>query len=331
LGTESLKKAVQELGKKRHSDVRYHQLDITNRDSCQNLATFLKIEHDGLDVLINNAGFAFKHDAKEPPEEQARVTIGVNYEGTKQVCDVLFPLIRNGGRVVNVCSSEGILSGRYSDDIIARLTSPSLTVADVDKFVEDYKKVVNVCSSEGILSGRYSDDIIARLTSPSLTVADVDKFVEDYKKACIGDKRKENGFPQSAYKVSKAAEIALTLIQAKELMARNILVNAHATYRACIGDKRKENGFPQSAYKVSKAAEIALTLIQAKELMARNILVNACHPGYVNTDMTSHQGPLSIEEGADTPIYLAIMEGNEPTGKLYYKRRIIDWNAPFHG
>lgn len=42
--------------------------------------------------------FSLKHAATEPAEEQARVTIGVNYEGTKQVCDILFPLIRTGGR-----------------------------------------------------------------------------------------------------------------------------------------------------------------------------------------------------------------------------------------
>uniref|UniRef100_A0A1I8EAR9 carbonyl reductase (NADPH) n=1 Tax=Wuchereria bancrofti TaxID=6293 RepID=A0A1I8EAR9_WUCBA len=252
LGKESLDKLIKELGDNRHSDIRFHQLDITDRTSCENFASYLKKEHSGLDVLVNNAGFAFKlwkvkelnygralqNAASEPPEKQARVTIGINYNGTKQVSNILFPLIRGGGRVVNVSSSEGVIAGRYSDEIIARLTSPSLTVADIDKFTCDYMK-------------------------------------------------------------------------------------------ACIEDKRRENGFPNSAYKVSKAAVIALTFIQAKELKTRNILVNACHPGYVNTDMTSHYGLLTIEEGADTPIYLATLEGNGPTGKFFYKRKEIDWNVPF--
>ncbi|CAG9540122.1 unnamed protein product [Cercopithifilaria johnstoni] len=238
LGTESLDKLIKELGNKRHSDIHFHQLDITDRNSCENFASYLKKEHNGLDALINNAGFAFKHAATESPEEQARVTIVVNCSGTKQVSNILFPLIRDGGRVVNVSSSEGVIAGRYSDKIIAKLTSPSLTIADIDSFTHDYIK-------------------------------------------------------------------------------------------ACVGDKRKENGFPSSAYKVSKAAEIALTFVQAKELKPRNILVNVCHPGYVNTDMTSHHGPLTIEEGADTPIYLATLEGNGPTGKFFYKRKEIDWNLPF--
>ena len=28
-----------------------------------------------------------------------------------------------------------------------------------------------------------------------------------------------------------------------------------------------------------------------------DVVVNAVHPGYVDTDMTSHKGPLTIEEG----------------------------------
>uniref|UniRef100_A0A915Q1G7 carbonyl reductase (NADPH) n=1 Tax=Setaria digitata TaxID=48799 RepID=A0A915Q1G7_9BILA len=255
LGTESLRKLIKELGDKRRSEINFHQLDITSRNSCENFASFLKKEHGGLDVLINNAGIAFRYEATEPPEEQARITIGVNYEGTKQVSNILFPLIRDGGRVVNVSSSEGVIAGRYSDEIIAMLTSPSLTIADIDKFTQDYIK------------------------------------------ACVENKRKENGFPPSAYKVSKAAEIALTFIQAKELKPRNILVNAVSKF-LCIFCPEEEQ-------------------------------FEACHPGYVKTDMTSDRAPLTIEEGADTPIYLATLEGNEPTGKFFYKRKVIDWNVPF--
>lgn len=60
LGEESLKKIKEELAGKSHPDIRYHQLDITDEKSCQKFADFIKQEHGGLDVLINNAGFAFK-------------------------------------------------------------------------------------------------------------------------------------------------------------------------------------------------------------------------------------------------------------------------------
>ncbi len=38
--------------------------------------------------------------------------------------------------------------------------------------------------------------------------------------------RKEDGYPESAYRVSKAAEIAYTMLQHRQLEGRNITVNA---------------------------------------------------------------------------------------------------------
>ena len=39
---------------------KFHQLDITSKDSIQALKEFLTNQYGGLDVLINNAGIAFK-------------------------------------------------------------------------------------------------------------------------------------------------------------------------------------------------------------------------------------------------------------------------------
>uniref|UniRef100_A0A1I7YCH7 Glyceraldehyde-3-phosphate dehydrogenase n=1 Tax=Steinernema glaseri TaxID=37863 RepID=A0A1I7YCH7_9BILA len=49
-----------------------------------------------------------------------------------------------------------------------------------------------------------------------------------------------------------------------------------------------------------------------------------CCPGYVNTDMSSHKGHLTIEEGADTPIFLAT-DPSAPDGKFVYLRKEISW------
>lgn len=234
-GEAALQELKKELDGKSHSELRFHQLDITDKKSVEEFKAYLRKEHDGFDVLVNNAGFAFKHNATEAAVVQARVTIGVNYEGTKQVCDALFPLIRNGGRVVNVASQMGLMKrDRYSEEIIKKMTNPNLTVQGIEEFCNDY---------------------------------------------------------------IKAAE----------------------------ENKRKERGYPESAYCVSKTALAALTFIQAKEMKARDIIVNACCPGYVNTDMTSHKGSLTIEEGADTPAYLATLEDKEPCGKFVYLRKVIDF------
>jgi NAD(P)-dependent dehydrogenase (short-subunit alcohol dehydrogenase family) len=51
---------------------------------------------------------------------------------------------------------------------------------------------------------------------------------------------------------------------------------------------------------VSKVAVSAVTFIQQRAFDAdprEDLVVNTVHPGYVDTDMTSHKGPLTIEQG----------------------------------
>ena len=52
--------AVAELKEKEGLNPVYHQLDITSRDSIEGLVTFIGDKYGGLDVLINNAGIAYK-------------------------------------------------------------------------------------------------------------------------------------------------------------------------------------------------------------------------------------------------------------------------------
>lgn len=74
----------------------------------------------------------------------------------------------------------------------------------------------------------------------------------------------------------------------------------HYFCRAAKRGDHEKYGWPNSAYCVSKVGASALTRIQHRELLAdsrEDIVINHVHPGYVNTDMSNHQGPLTIEEG----------------------------------
>ncbi|XP_037047222.1 carbonyl reductase [NADPH] 1-like [Bradysia coprophila] len=92
-------------------------------------------------------------------------------------------------------------------------------------------------------------------------------------------------------------------------------------------------GWPNSAYSVSKVAVSALSRIQQREMDETrpddDILVNHVHPGYVDTDMTSHKGHLTIDQGADAPSWLALLAPNTPSNPkgayVWYDRRIVDW------
>jgi NAD(P)-dependent dehydrogenase (short-subunit alcohol dehydrogenase family) len=78
------------------------------------------------------------------------------------------------------------------------------------------------------------------------------------------------------------------------------------------------------AYAVSKAALNMLTLKLALALQGTGILVNAACPGWVRTRMGGWMGR-SLEEGADTLIWLATLPDDGPTGGFFYDRTPKAW------
>ena len=79
------------------------------------------------------------------------------------------------------------------------------------------------------------------------------------------------------------------------------------------------------AYSISKAALNALTLQFADALKAKNIAVNTISPGWVRTDMGGAGANLSVEEGADTPVWLATEAPASLTGQFLRARQPIPW------
>jgi len=78
------------------------------------------------------------------------------------------------------------------------------------------------------------------------------------------------------------------------------------------------------AYRVSKVGLNMLTKVLAAEVEFDGILVNAASPGYTRTDM-SPDAERPVEEGADTPVWLATLPDDGPTGGFFYDRQPLCW------
>jgi carbonyl reductase 1 len=207
--------------------VEAHALDVTRDESVGRLAAHVEAAHGGLDVLENNAGIAMEgFDG-----EVARRTLDTNFFGVVRVTDRLLPLMRAGGRVVNVSSGLGDTS-----DLPAPLR--------------------------------------ARLHAPDLG----------------------------------REELAA--------MMRGFVAGTHA-----------HDGWPSSAYRVSKMGLNALTAVYARELSGdrRGILVHAACPGWVRTRMGGKGAPRSVEEGADTLVWLATKPDSATQGKVFRDRAEAAW------
>ncbi|CAN7997392.1 unnamed protein product [Ixodes hexagonus] len=220
---------------------KFHQLDIDDLESIRKFRDHLKQNYAGLDVLVNNAGIAYKHSSTASFAEQAEVTVKTNFFSTLSVCKELFPLLRPHARVVNVSSMCGMLKVIPGQELRDKFNNPKITLDELielmNKFVQDSKDGVNV----------------------------------------------ENGWGRSAYNISKVGVTVLSFIQQRDF------------------DKD-----PRS-----------------------DLVVNAVHPGYVDTDMTSHKGPLTPDQGADAPTYLALLPPNvkSPRGEFVWNdRKVTPWN-----
>jgi len=79
------------------------------------------------------------------------------------------------------------------------------------------------------------------------------------------------------------------------------------------------------AYGISKAALNGLTAYLNGAFGPRGLIANSVCPGWVRTDMGGPDADRSVEEGADTPIWLATFAAGSPSGHFWRDRKIIPW------
>jgi NAD(P)-dependent dehydrogenase (short-subunit alcohol dehydrogenase family) len=79
------------------------------------------------------------------------------------------------------------------------------------------------------------------------------------------------------------------------------------------------------AYSMSKAALNAFTRQLAAATKGTGVLVNSACPGWVRTGMGGPAAPRSVEQGADTIVWLATLGARGPTGGFFSDRKPIAW------
>ncbi|XP_051006232.1 carbonyl reductase [NADPH] 1-like isoform X1 [Acomys russatus] len=92
-----------------------------------------------------------------------------------------------------------------------------------------------------------------------------------------------------------------------------------------------QEGWPNTAYGVTKIGVTVLSRIHARKLIEQRrgdkVLLNACCPGWVRTDMAGPKATKSPEEGAETPVYLALLppDAEGPHGQFVSEKKVQQW------
>lgn len=85
------------------------QMDITVEEDIQNVVSTIKENHGGVDVLVNNAGYAIYGAVEDTPIEDARHQFEVNIFGLARLTQLILPHMREqrAGKIINVSSMGG--------------------------------------------------------------------------------------------------------------------------------------------------------------------------------------------------------------------------------
>ena len=122
--------------------------------------------------------------------------------------------------------------------------------------------------------------------------------------------------------------IAVNILAPSMAEARNGRV---IIFSACLGRMSGPgNAGGLAPYRISKAGVNALVRNLAHETGhgTRGFLVDAVCPNHTRTDMGGPDAPLSVEQGADTAIWLSTRSFDattDKTGFLWEERQVIDW------
>jgi len=189
-GQNAVRDMVNELkkyanGNDNVAEISFLQLTIGVKSSHESFRKSVQDQYQKVDVLVNNAGMAFKGSDPTPFAQQCKPTLDVNFRGTFDFTEELLPLVRKGNdpRIVNVASMAGRLGQIKSPELRNRFAASDLTKDELHKLVDQFESDV-----------------------------------------CDGT-HKSKGWGGSNYGFSKLALIAMTRVWAREEMSHHVKVN----------------------------------------------------------------------------------------------------------
>jgi len=98
----------------------YLAVDLTDADAPERVRAHLEANHDGLDLLVNNAGASWRGGFAEAGYANVRRHMELNFDAVVRLTEALLPLLRASApsAVVNVASTAGRVArartGAYS-------------------------------------------------------------------------------------------------------------------------------------------------------------------------------------------------------------------------
>ena len=139
------------------------RLDVTSADSVNSAFQAIQTQYHHLDILVNNAGLNRPNDFDVQTLDEWNEVIDANLRGVFLCTQAALPLLRSGGRIINIGSVSGQLGGPRSPAYAAAKAGAIGLTHCMARFFAKRQITVN-CVSPGIVD----NDLTRQTMPPSL-------------------------------------------------------------------------------------------------------------------------------------------------------------------
>lgn len=219
MGTRDTARGV-EAARSADIDVQVFPLDVTDEQSIIALKSRVDRNFGKLDVLINNAGLGSTHfNSNNSAARTGRDILRMSGKTGKKIKELIKPVLKRTGFISNDDNVKSIDMDRVRHIMDTNLYGPWMMISHFIPLLEksDDARIINISSGMGALESL------------------------------------DGEYP--AYRMSKVSLNALTIMFARELEVKKIVVNA-----MCPGWVRTDMGGPDAPRQVNQGADTAVWL-----------------------------------------------------------------------
>ncbi|KAF3616946.1 (+)-neomenthol dehydrogenase [Capsicum annuum] len=321
-GIQAIERLKKESNISNNEQILFHQLDIMDPASISSLVNFIKTKFGRLDILVNNAGIG-----------------GLMVEG-----DVLMlkEIIERDFLIIS--TENGLLCNKWATEVLR--DADSLTEEKVDQVVNEFLKDFTEKSTESkgwpsyftaykvskasliaytrVLATKYPNFRINSVC-PGYCKTDVNAntgslTAGEGAESLVNLALLPNDGPSGLFFYRKEAKGVLS--DTEHLTEEKIEEVINQYLKDFKEDSLQAKGWPSlmSAYILSQAVMNAYSRIMAKK--HPSIQINCICPGYVKTDISYNRGVFPAEEGAKSPVRLALQPDNSPSGLFFVRKEV---------
>lgn len=135
---DSMGYSISETFKKNGTNIEYFRMDVTYTKSIINFRHHMQDLDERIELLINNTDYIPEKNVSHI--EKVRRTLSVNFYGYINFGKLIYPLLTENARVVNVSGPAGLLATIENEKIRSKISDPTLNEEELVAILQEYEE-----------------------------------------------------------------------------------------------------------------------------------------------------------------------------------------------